>query len=240
MNNILAFDNFENKFFIFLSLLFLSNLINGEQIKINLKNLLSTETPRRNKLPDGFMLVDENIPNGPITIDRENDDGTKRNIYKNIRLEDDSFYYNQNVFDRLNNTTTKIEEYFCELKSHYRPEAVKGYDISCPKHYTIKIDKSFYGRYRSDRKNCIFINNKKLPKKQIKLRKDCGYEPTKYLKELCEDKEYCIIIPDSHFFKNYCGNISKYLYVEYHCQKDFVCLFIRRFLFLIIIKQYYI
>jgi len=97
MYNKLVLYNFKNKFFILLSLVILLNLINGKQIKINLKNLLSTEKSRKNELPNGFMLVDENIPNGPITVDRENDDGTKRNIYKNIRLENDSFYYNQTI-----------------------------------------------------------------------------------------------------------------------------------------------
>ncbi|KAG4097288.1 hypothetical protein H8356DRAFT_1395216 [Neocallimastix lanati (nom. inval.)] len=53
-----------------------------------------------------------------------------------------------------------------------------------------------------------------------KIRKSCGYEPTKYLKELCENKKYCTIIPTYHFFENYCGNVSKYLYIKFHCVKN--------------------
>lgn len=76
-----------------------------------------------------------------------------------------------------------------------------------------------------------------MPNKQIKIKKDCGYEPTKYLKELCEDKEYCIIIPVNHFFKNYCGDIFKYLYIEYHCQKNSVCFYLKKTFFLINTKK---
>jgi len=34
------------------------------------------------------MLVHENIPNEHLTIDREKDDGTKRNLYNFIRSDD--------------------------------------------------------------------------------------------------------------------------------------------------------
>ena len=207
------------KIFTLLIFILLFNYVYCEQIPINIKKLNEIKK-KKNKLPDGFMLVDENNPNGPITLNREKDDGTKHNLYKNIRIEDDSFYYDYDKFNKLNSTTSKRKEYFCEIKSSYRPEVLKGYDISCPKYYTIKIDKTFYGRFKKDKNHCKIIDNNIY--KKIKIRKSCGYEPTKYLKELCENKEYCTIIPTHHFFKNYCDEVSKYLYIEYHCVKDSV------------------
>jgi len=62
------------------------------------------------------MFVDENNLNGPITLDRDKDDGKKRNLYKNIRIEDDSFYYDYDKFNKLKSTTSEREEYLCEIK----------------------------------------------------------------------------------------------------------------------------
>eukprot|EP00833_Pecoramyces_ruminatium_P002279 jgi/Orpsp1_1/1176311/evm.model.c7180000057141.1 len=158
--------------------------------------------------------------NGPITINTEKDDGTKRNLFNIVKMEDNSFYYNQEYYNKLNETISMKSEFFCELKNKYRPEGIKGYDISCPLYYKIKIDKAFYGRYAKDKKHCKKINGVILPKIKLKIKDQCGYEPTKYVKELCEEKEYCTIIPTNNFFDNYCGDISKYLHIKYHCVKD--------------------
>jgi len=206
-------------------LLFISflNIIKADQLYFNFENssIKSDKEIKNDELPIGFELVDENIPNGPITINRENDDGTKRNLYNIVRFENETnlSFRNEN-FNNINDIIPKKSEYFCEIKSSLRPEGIKGYDISCPKHYTIKIDNAFYGRYAKDKKRCKIVNGKVYKKSQLKVKRQCGYNPTKYVTELCEGKQYCTIIPSKNFFKNYCGNVSKYLHIGYHCVKD--------------------
>eukprot|EP00833_Pecoramyces_ruminatium_P006610 jgi/Orpsp1_1/1180642/evm.model.c7180000074196.1 len=205
-----------------LFILFL-NIIEAGQLFFNFNTLpLIYNKQKRNKdLPIGFKLIDENIPNGPITVNREKDDGTKRNLNNKIRFENDnnlSFKYEE--FIKLNNIIPKKSEYFCELKSKLRPESFEGYTISCPEHYTIKINETFYGRYEKDKIRCSIVNGKKFKRHQLKIKKRCGYEPNKYVKELCEGKKYCSVIPSKNFFKNYCDDISKYLHINYYCIKD--------------------
>jgi len=118
-------------------------------LKAELKNETNID------LPFGFVFVDENADHGPITIDREKDDGTKLNIYDFIHPEDLSFYYNQEEFDELEEVIKYNEtNYFCEYDTDLPPEAYKGYEIECPAHYTIKIDYAFYGRHAYDTKHC--------------------------------------------------------------------------------------
>eukprot|EP00833_Pecoramyces_ruminatium_P005443 jgi/Orpsp1_1/1179475/evm.model.c7180000069468.1 len=199
------------------------DFIKANQLYFNFNNSLfvNYKKNRNVNLPIGFKLVDENIPDGPITVNKENDDGTKRNLFNIVRFEKEnniSFKYEE--LNNLNDTQGIKSEYFCELKTNIRPEGIKGYDISCPIHYTIKIDKAFYGRYAKDKKRCKIINGRKYKKHQLKIKQNCGYEPTKYIKELCEGKKYCTVIPSKNFFKNYCNDISKYLHINYYCIED--------------------
>jgi len=184
---------------------------------------------KRNKLPEGFELLNENISNGPITKNRNKDNGTKRNLYSMLRNEDDSFYYKYDEFNRLKNETSIKSEYLCEIRSQLRPEVIKGYDISCPFYYTIVIDKVFYGRYKKDFIHCVDgtkSNNykKRYTKKRIEKRKInkmlCGYEPIEKVKNSCEGKSYCTLIPNKTFYYNKCRNKLKYLHIDYHCKKS--------------------
>jgi len=210
-------------YFILLLFILFKNTIQADQLYFNFENSLikSYDEIRKDDLPIGFKLVDENEPNGPITVSKENDDGTKRNLLNIIRSENEnnlSFKYEN--FKNMNNTIPKKSEFFCEIKSSLRPEGIKGYDISCPKHYTITIRNAFYGRYANDKKRCKVGNRRVYKKRRLNI-KQCGYTPIEYVKELCEGKEYCTIIPSKNFFKDYCGkNISKYLHIDYNCIKD--------------------
>lgn len=170
------------------------------------------------------MLLDDNIPNGPITTDRELDDGTKRNLYSMIRSNDDSFYYKYDEFNRLDEIISKKPEYICEDYSRIRPEAQKGHDIACPRYYTIKIDKAFYGRYANDTQHCSNIQF--TPSVMSKIREDCGRNIIKNIKEKCEGKVYCSLIPRNLFYGDSCGGVYKYLHIEYRCIKDSVKNFI--------------
>jgi len=170
----------------------------------------------RNKIPDGFMLLDENEPNGPITLNRELDDGTKRNLYSLMRQENDSFYYNQAEFDSLQPIILKGPEYICEVKSYdLRPELQKGHELSCPKYYTIKINKAFYGRHANDMQHCTNYN---VDPNRIK--NECGNDVTTNVKEKCEGKAYCELLAETRIFGETCFNVYKYLNVEYNCVKD--------------------
>jgi len=138
---------------------------------------------------------------------------------------DDSFYYKYDEFKQLESIIPKNPEYICEDYSGIRPEAQKGHDISCPKYYTIKIDKAFYGRYANDKNHCkmnskIKSKIKKRNKKRIKIKNDCGNDVKENIKEKCEGKIYCSLISSDRFFGNSCPNTYKYLYIEYHCIKD--------------------
>lgn len=58
--------------------------MNAEQIPLIFNNFKNNE--RKTNLPSSFILVNETIPNGPITVDRKRDDGTKRNFNYLIKL----------------------------------------------------------------------------------------------------------------------------------------------------------
>jgi len=214
---------------ILISYFYLFILISGNQIIIN-NNIVENKKLKRNNLPEGFIPLNEKILDGPITTNREKDDGRKRNLYSMIRKEDDSFYYDYNGFNKLENETSVQSVYFCELHSKFRPEVLNGQEISCPKHYTIVIDKAFYGRYANDIKHCLKSEDKKgilREKKKLKkkTKKECGYEPINRIKSMCEQKRYCKILPMLHFYKDYCWNNFKwnffrYLHINYHCVKD--------------------
>jgi len=180
---------------------------NKHKLKYNTKILF-------NNLPRGFVYLDENNKNGVITLNREKDNGKKRNLYENTKIEDDSLYYNYKEFESLEKELPKQTEYICEFPNDIRPEVQKGYYLSCPKHYKITIDKSFYGRYGNDNTHCT--NNEDIDNKD-----DCGYEPTQAVKELCEGREYCSVVVRDNIYKNKCKDgIPRYLHVDYHCIKN--------------------
>lgn len=185
-------------------------ILNNNKLEINKKIII-------NVLPDGFVPINDYELNGPITTNREKDNGTKRNLFNMMRNEDNSFYYNYDEHNKLKPETSKKSEYFCEIHSSLRPEILKGYDLTCPKYYTIVIDKAFYGRYANDTINC---ENTYIIEKLDKIKNDCGYEPTKNVKNSCEGRSYCTLLPSNIFFKDHCFGIYKYLHIIYHCVKQ--------------------
>jgi len=212
-------NNFNKYYYIFILLILLifSEIKKSQSTEINYLKMIKNETCFKNDLPFGFVPVNKNNPYGPITIDRNLDDGTKRNFYEIIRNEDDSFYYDKNKFTKLIKSTPKKTEYLCELDNRFRSENQKGYYISCPTYYTIKIDKVFYGRYKNDTIHCNI--NSKYTKEILRLKKDCGYQPIKEINEICDGKNYCTIYPLNIFYSNKCKNIKKYLHIDYYCIK---------------------
>jgi len=218
---------FKKGVIIVLSLVFILAIAHIITVKIsdtndNTYSITESKNETNVDLPFGFVFVDENADHGPITIDREKDDGTKLNIYDFIHPEDLSFYYNQEEFDALEEVITYNKtNYFCEYDEDSPPEAYKGYEIECPVHYTIKIDYAFYGRHAHDTKHCRKNNRgEKVEKEHLRVKKECGNEPIDTVKEFCEGKVYCTLIPGSYYFKDSCEDIYKYLQVDYHCEKD--------------------
>jgi len=168
-------------------------------------------------LPPGFEYVEGLNSRGPITIDRKKDDGNKRNLYPLIHdEEEDLFQYQYTLFKELPSVLYNKTEYLCELNTNRAPEIQKGYDISCPSHYTLSINKVFYGHYANDTDHC---HKKTKAGYQQNVPYDCGYEPKKYIKELCEGRVYCSIIPSDLFLENRCHDIIKYLHINYSCVK---------------------
>jgi len=139
-----------------------------------------------------------------------------------MKPENDTFYYKYNKFEELENKIPDLEEYLCELGTGLPPEAYKGYEIACPAHYTIVIDKTFYGRHANDNKRCnTYYEGNPIGEELLSGDKECGYSPTSIVKELCDGRVTCFVRPgSSHFTRNDCPNIFKYLHVKYHCVKD--------------------
>ncbi|KAG4089179.1 hypothetical protein H8356DRAFT_1055489 [Neocallimastix lanati (nom. inval.)] len=218
-NNIFELKNISYILLLIIIVIQLRNIYIGDS-KIKSAQTNSILVKKEIKLPIGFVLVDEEVPNGPITIDREKDDGTKRKLIDLVRKEEIKNHFDYSSFEKLENSLPKQEDYICEIRTKYRPEVLKGYDISCPEHYVIKIEKSFYGRYKHDKKNCLMDKDKEFNIKSIDIDKDCGEDKTRNIKELCEGKNYCSITVTHHQYKDKCSKISKYLHVEYQCIKE--------------------
>jgi len=174
-------------------------------------------------IPNGFELLDINDPTGPITVNITMDDGTKLNYFDYIIPEKNTnYYYNKEQFNELSEIKYKgKEEYFCEYITAFPPEYYKGYSISCPRHYTIAIDKVFYGRHAHDKENCI-IDYKGDPvgDANLNVTEECGYKPVDMVKELCEGKSSCTVRPGGSHFEDKCMGFYKYLHVGYHCVKN--------------------
>jgi len=218
---------FKKGVIIVLSLVFILAIAHIITVKIsdtndNTYSITESKNETNVDLPFGFVFVDENADHGPITIDREKDDGTKLNIYDFIHPEDLSFYYNQEEFDKLEDIINeKNSNYFCEYGTAKPPEAYEGYEIKCPTHYTIKLDYVFYGRHANDTKHCNkYYEGVDVEEERLKSDKECGSEPIEAVKELCEGRVYCSLRPGGSHFTDSCSSKFKYLHIDYHCVKD--------------------
>jgi len=138
-----------------------------------------------------------------------------------IDNENNTIFYNENDFNKLDKIVNVTQKYICEYNDRKPPESFEGYYLSCPTHYTISIKDTFYGRYKGDFKRCIkFYNGKDVPMKALEVDKTCGVKPIDTLKELCEGKKECLVKPCNDFFGKVCRKTYKYLYVDYYCKKD--------------------
>jgi len=115
--------------------------------------------------------VTENEIYGPITIDRDMIIKKKCNFYNLTRKENFSFYYNKDKFNpsQKKKLSKKKKNYLCEFNNNIRLEIENGYQFSCPVHYSIKINKVFYGRYVNDTK--YYSNN--INSKYFKIKEKC-------------------------------------------------------------------
>ncbi|ORX65230.1 hypothetical protein BCR32DRAFT_297784 [Anaeromyces robustus] len=186
---------------------------------INSKNIDENSEENYNELPKDFIYLDPNNVNGPLTINRTEDDGTKRNLFSFIHHEEKIKSITEEEFRNMKNETEKKSEYICEMYGVNRPEGMKGHEISCPPHYNLVIDKAFYGRYVNDTTHCPIKNLTPEIKEKIKFN-DCGKEYLKNIKGKCEGRNYCSIFVSNYFYKDSCKGVYKYLNVDYHCIKE--------------------
>jgi len=226
------FNKLKNLFFIFFILSFvclLSSFLTQIFLERNVNFFMKAKEGiyGKHEMLIRFVPLYNNGTNGPLTINRKIDDGTKSNIYSMIRETNESFdssFYDYNAFKKMKNVIKKKEEYFCELG--LPSEAFEGYYLTCPAHYTIVVEKATFGRYKSDNIHCIKdYNGNTLDNSKIETKKNCGINVLGTVKELCEERTECNLKPNSSFFNNPCKNLYKYLYVKYHCKKDKVSIF---------------
>jgi len=177
---------------------------------------------------NNFKPLYKNGIKGPITIDREKDNGKKVNIYKNIlNLSDnefESFYFDEKTFQQLNETIPADEKYMCETDGRLTEDMTQGHDLRCPMFYHITLDKRFYGRYSHDDKHCITdYKGDKISKDIIdkfsNLKFRCGREIPEYIDEVCNGKNSCILQPGKNL-PDTCSGYGKYLHIQYHCTRD--------------------
>jgi len=134
-------------------------------------------------------------------------------------MEDfEKFYYDYEAFDKLEEIIPREEEYLCQV--NYPTEGVDGYYLTCPKHYTLVIDDSFYGRYANDTTHCPVDIHGKSEITNLYVKRKCGRNTKFRVNELCGGRVECNLKPAKPFFGNPCKNKNKYLHVKYHCQKD--------------------
>eukprot|EP00833_Pecoramyces_ruminatium_P001653 jgi/Orpsp1_1/1175685/evm.model.c7180000054831.1 len=178
---------------------------------------------------NNFEPVDSNKIQGPITVDRERDDGSKINLYENVlNLYDnkfESFYFDEESFKQLNETVPAEEKYMCETTGLITEDMMQGHDIRCPMFYHITFDKQFYGRYKHDGIHCIKNNqgeivDSSLLERYKKMSTDCGRELPEIVGKLCAGKNSCILQPGRSILPDTCVGMGKYLHVQYHCTRD--------------------
>jgi len=188
--------------------------------------ILYSKTIETDKLDlENFEFLITNDKKGPITVNREKDDGSKLNIYSMIIKNVNNTLYDDDEFSNLDEIIEIDPQYLCEYRNRKPSESFKGYYISCPTHYTISINNTFYGRYKNDFEHCTkHPNGRRARMSELRVKKTCGVEPLDTLKELCEDRKECLVKPCNAFFENACSNTLKYLYIDYYCKKDIVCI----------------
>jgi len=172
---------------------------------------------------NGFMPLYTNNTKGPITTNRELDDGTKYNMYNLIHSNNEedfnSFFYNTDEFSSLPEIKLRKDEYACEMGPPIEGE--EGTKLSCPIHYSISIDKAFFGRYANDGSHCS-INTKGdfVADEHLILSEDCGKDSIDIVKHYCEGKTDCTLKAAKSIYTDGCPGYYKYLHVKYHCLKD--------------------
>ncbi|ORX83891.1 hypothetical protein BCR32DRAFT_266684 [Anaeromyces robustus] len=216
---------FTSKFTIRKTLYEKENILAYQKDIISSKNNYINET---NLILENFKLVDNKNIKGPITIDKNLDNGKKVNIYEKItNLTDnkiETFLTNNELIQKLPLKILKDENYLCETYLITEDKG-QGYNINCPLFYHIVIDKAFYGRYKGDDQRCRNgKDGKELDKyfldKYRVLKMDCGKDRTFYFKNLCEGKNSCIILVKKNL-EDTCIGYYKYVHLNYHCQKDY-------------------
>eukprot|EP00833_Pecoramyces_ruminatium_P008178 jgi/Orpsp1_1/1182210/evm.model.c7180000080341.1 len=192
-------------------------------IKPSSENSNNHEDNNKNKfIVDGFMPLYTNNTKGPITTNRELDDGKKWNIYSKIleNNEEDfnAFYYDKKVLNDLPEIIEKDDVYTCEI---LRPLENKGTILTCPEYYTITIDKAFFGRYAKDVERCQ-ISEKfgKLKEEDLYNENDCGVDVINKARKHCEGRVRCNLKSNIRYFPGDCLGFNKYLHIKYHCVKD--------------------
>jgi len=171
---------------------------------------------------EDFEFLIPNKENGPITVNRKEDDGTKLNIFSMINdIEENTIFYDENEFDKLDKIVNVTQKYLCEYNDKKPSESFEGYYLTCPTHYTISINNTFYGRFKGDVERCnSYHDGRKVPLRKLEVNEDCGSKPIDTLKEYCENRKECLVRPCNSFFGKTCLSTYKYLYVDYYCQKD--------------------
>jgi len=205
-----------------LVLIYITTLITSKKFLYNGENIIASKKTNlymKKHEVDGFLPLYTDNRKGPITVDREQDDGSKINIYEKIldipdnKLE--NFYYDPiKEQDKIINMD---DEYFCEDNN-------VGRRIYCPFNYHVIIDDAFYGRHARDNEHCVTNHSgERLPDKDLlkfgNMFKDCGEHFKEKVQNLCEGSE-CTFFSGKYYFPDTCSNIYKYLHVKYHCEKD--------------------
>jgi len=194
------------------------------KIKINKDSLYSKWEDYTDGLLEEFMFVDTDSVNGPITVNREQDDHSKQNIYSRIvNIENNSVNDNDNEdnYSSLKKNLPMNSTYFCQLNEKKSPDGQKGNIIKCPVHYTLSIDYAAYGRYNNDTIHCSHnTDGVSMPVKLLYTPIDRITNVTNTVREQCQGKEECTLKPNDHFFGFEYKKLYKYLHVQYHCVKD--------------------
>jgi len=174
---------------------------------------------------NSFKPVIKNKTNGPITINRELDDGTKVNLFEKIVNNPDNklenFLYDKETLDSLPLTIEQEERYLCEVSFGLTEDSNDSYEITCPMYYSITIDKAFYGRYARDAERCTTdFKGDEVGEGLLSPLTNCGKNVEKTVKEICEGKSRCDIAPGKQIFQDTCSGKIKYLHLKYHCTKN--------------------
>jgi len=183
------------------------------------QNLMKNKTQ---SVVEGFVPLYTNNTKGPITTNRELDDGKKRNIYSKILENNEKnfneFYYNIQHFLDLPETVEKEDEYVCEKNVPFENETK---NIVCPEQYTLVIDEAMYGRYANDKEHCtVNSNNDKISDKFLLISEKCGNDVKDKIKKMCDGRIRCNLISNRRDLGDPCNGIAKYLHVKYHCVKN--------------------